>query len=170
MESTEFESPIYLLRDLRWPACLTAERKGVYGQGQKYVSSRAQGFVEYIIDALEQCGNYLEKITNLVEELALSGRGFPVSLRMEIEDQLAPYNDHWSSGGVTADSCASSLGTLQKIYDDLSLHACVNLNNVVSTLKLVWANNVTTEPAGLASTVQELNPTQNQQQQASSPS
>lgn len=134
MESTDFESHIYLLRDLRSPTVLTAECRGMYHHRQQYVRSREQGFVDYILSILNRCGNYLEKVTILVEELALSGRGFPVGLRMEIEDQLAPYNDYWSQDTHAADSAASSLNALQKIYDDLSLHACVDLKNFVSTL------------------------------------
>lgn len=129
MESTDFESHIYLLRDLRLPTVLTAECRGLYHQMQQYVRSREQGFVDYILDIIIQCANYLEKVTILVEELALSGRGFPVSLRMEIEDQLAPYNDYWSQDTHPTDSAASSLNALQKIYDDLSLHACVCVNS-----------------------------------------
>lgn len=169
MESTDFESHIHLLRDLRCQALLTAECAGVYRQWQQYVSSRTQGFANDLLDTVNQCGKCLSKITTLVEELALSGRGFPVSLRMEIEDQLAPYYDHWVSNSVTTDSAASSLDTLQKIYDDLSLHACVDSENIVSTLELVHANNAITEPVGLASIVQEPNRTQNQQEQANSP-
>lgn len=137
MESTDFESHIYLLRDLRWPTVLTAELKGWYRLRQQYARSREQGFFDDILDTLNQCGNCLAKIANLVEELALSGRGFPVSLRIEIKDQLAPYNDYWSQNTIATDSAASSLDTLQKIYDDLSLHACVDLKNFVSTLELV---------------------------------
>lgn len=129
MESTDFESHIYLLRDLRLPTVLTAECRGLYHQMQQYVRSREQGFVDYILDIIIQCANYLEKVTILVEELALSGRGFPVSLRMEIEDQLAQYNDYWSQDTHPTDSAASSLNALQKIYDDLSLHACVCVNS-----------------------------------------
>lgn len=99
--------------------------------------SREQGFVDEILDILNQCGKCLEKVIILVEELALSGRGFPVSLRMEIEDQLAPYNDYWAQDTVATDSAASSLNALQKIYDDLSLHACVDLKDFASTLGLV---------------------------------
>lgn len=93
--------------------------------------SREQGFVDDILDILNRCANYLEKVTILVEELALSGRGFPVSLRVEIEDQLAPYNDYWSQDTVRTDSAELSLGALQKIYDDLSLHACVDSKNIM---------------------------------------
>lgn len=115
---------------------MTAERRGLYRHRQQYVRSRDQGFVDDILDILDQCANCLEKVTILVEELALSGRGFPVGLRMEIEDQLAPYNDYWTQDTHAADSAAASLNALQKIYDDLSLHACVDLKNFVSTLEL----------------------------------
>lgn len=137
MESTEFESHIYLLRGLRWPALLTADCTGVFRERQQYANWRNQEFVDDILDTLEQCGNYLTKITNLAEQLALSGRGFPVSLRMEIEDQLGPYTNFWTSDCIAADPAVSSLNTLQKIYDDLSLHACVDLKCFVSTLELV---------------------------------
>lgn len=130
MESTDFESHIHLLRDLRWPTVLTAELRGWYRQRQQYVRSRDQSFVNDILDILNRCATCLEKVTTLVEELALSGRGFPVSLRVEIEDQLAPYNDYWLQGTIRTDSAESSLGALQKIYDDLSLHACVDSKNI----------------------------------------
>lgn len=92
--------------------------------------------LDEILNTLDQCGVYLGKITNLVEELVLSGRGFPVNLRMEVCNQLGPYIDFWSADFV-GENEASTIDILEKIYDDLSLHACVDLKNNLSLLELI---------------------------------
>lgn len=101
--------------------------------------ARSQDYYEFdeILNILDQCGGHLGKITNLVEELALSGRGFPVNLRVEICNQLGPYNDFWSSDYLGDDCAPSTMDTLEKIYDNLSLHACVDLENNLSLLELI---------------------------------
>lgn len=156
MESTGFESPIYLLGELRKPACLTAYSTGVFRERRGLARPKEYRYFDEYLNLLDQCRGYLEKIANLVEQLALSGRGFPVNLRMEICDQLGPYNDFWSTNTIRKDYAESALDILEQIYDDLSLHACVNLENNVSTLVLISADNATTEPVELASTIQEL--------------
>ncbi|KAG6364720.1 hypothetical protein INS49_006324 [Diaporthe citri] len=123
MESTDLESPIHLLRHLRWAACLTATCTGIFRERRRLARPREYEELDEALDILNQCGGYLGKITNLVEELVLGGRGFPVNLRMEICDQLGPYNDFWSSDMFREDYAASTMDTLQKIYDDLSLQA-----------------------------------------------
>lgn len=155
MESTDLESPIHLLRHLRWAACLTATSTGTFRERRRFARPREYYDLDEYLNILAQCGGLLGKTTNLVEELVLSGRGFPVNLRMEICNQLGPYNDFWSSDIFSEDHAESTMDTLQKIYDDLSLHACVDLENNVSLL-LISADNATTELAELASTIQEL--------------
>lgn len=134
MEPTDLESPIYLLRHLRWAACLTATSTGTFRERRRFAGPREYDDLDEFLNILDQCGGLLGKITNLVEELVLSGRGFPGNLRMEICNQLGPYNDFWSSGVVREDYAESTMDTLQKIYDDLGLHACVDLENNVSLL------------------------------------
>lgn len=151
MESTDFESPIHLIRQLRWPGNLTANMKGLFHERRRLTGPGEYCDIDHIINALDKCEDCLGKITNLVEELGLSGRGFPVSLRMEIEDQLGTYNSFWSSNRINGECAASTLGTLRKIYDDLSLHACVDLKHNVSTLELILADNAMIELVELAS-------------------
>lgn len=151
MASTDFESPIQLLRQLRQPLYVTTETRGIFREKRHNIKSRGYCDLDSIINTLDNCVEDLGKITTLVEELGLSGRGFPVSLRMQICDELVPYNNFWLSQNITADRAESTLDTLQKIYDDLSLHACVDLKNNMSTLEQILADNAMTELVELAS-------------------
>lgn len=138
MEPTKFESPVHLLRQLRWSARLTYTSTGVFRVRKEIANSREYAYFDNVLDTLEHCGDYLAKVSNLVEELALSGREFPVELREEICHELEPYNNLWSSNCITEECADSSLDTLRQVYDDLSLHACVDFKIICLLLNCSW--------------------------------
>lgn len=50
--------------------------------------------VDEYLNGYDQCAFQLEEISNVAEQLSISGRSFPVSLRMEICERLDLYNDY----------------------------------------------------------------------------
>lgn len=64
------------------------------------------------------------RITTIVEVLALSGRGFPASLRADINDQLDSYNECFTLP-LGMDECMYSFDILRSVSNDLRCHVYV---------------------------------------------
>lgn len=122
--TTEFESSVFLLRDLQPPTLHTVTALATYRERMQATDDDdddLRAFFDDLICALERNLELMMRITTIVEVLALSGQGFPARLRVYVKDQLDSYYEYLTLP-LEMDECMYSFDRLQNVYNDLRYH------------------------------------------------